>query len=286
MGHSDESICETHIVNRACRERFLPLEHPGCAPLGKAHVSLAGVSSLQKCYRIARIKPRYHVVVYTVGGEGTLRTAGMTASVTTGSLLVLPAETTYEYSLASSAWNMVWFHLGRRRMWSGIASSAPWFAETSSGHVVFNACEALLSESRSVASRSANIVELQASLIREYLLRDLCAPASSEFLRHEEPLRLLWRKVEESLDERWSVEKLAREVHLAPGYFHRVVAELNGTTPMRMVAELRMQHAQSLIRYSNLTLAEVASKVGYNDQFAFSVAFRRWAGKPPSTFRE
>src|SRR5690606_38556259 len=46
MVDSGNKLCETHIVDAACQESFLPMQHPGCSPLRSAGISLGGISRL------------------------------------------------------------------------------------------------------------------------------------------------------------------------------------------------------------------------------------------------
>ena len=54
---------------------------------------------------------------------------------------------------------------------------------------------------------------------------------------------------------------------------------------MRYLTRWRMQLAKSLLKQSHVRLAEVASRVGYDSEAAFSRAFRRHVGFPPATWR-
>lgn len=46
-----------------------------------------------------------------------------------------------------------------------------------------------------------------------------------------------------------------------------------------------MGRAAMLLRHTDLTVARVAEAVGYSDEFAFSVAFKRATGQPPGRIR-
>jgi AraC-like DNA-binding protein len=47
-----------------------------------------------------------------------------------------------------------------------------------------------------------------------------------------------------------------------------------------------MQYASGVLAETHLTIAAVGHAVGYENEFAFSNAFKRWSrGTPPSTYR-
>jgi AraC-like DNA-binding protein len=54
---------------------------------------------------------------------------------------------------------------------------------------------------------------------------------------------------------------------------------------MRYLAGWRIQLAKRLLKETNLRLAEIAERVGYESEAAFNRAFKRHAGWPPATWR-
>jgi AraC-like DNA-binding protein len=84
----------------------------------------------------------------------------------------------------------------------------------------------------------------------------------------------------------WSVDELARHAGVSRSAFAERFTTLIRRTPMRYLAEWRMQIAQSLLRDVRLSVAQVASRVGYESEFAFNRAFKRHAGRPPAAWRK
>ncbi|HEY3450576.1 MAG TPA: AraC family transcriptional regulator [Myxococcales bacterium] len=103
-------------------------------------------------------------------------------------------------------------------------------------------------------------------------LRD--APVSQALSRmHAEPTR------------DWTVESLAREAGMSRAAFARRFAQALGEPPLTYLARWRMGLAARLLVESDASIAEVASRVGYDSEFAFSRAFKRLRGQAPSAFR-
>jgi len=84
---------------------------------------------------------------------------------------------------------------------------------------------------------------------------------------------------------RWTVERLARAVGLSRAAFARRFVAVSGRSPLRYLTHLRMALAASLLENDDASLAEVALRVGYASEFAFSRAFKRQHGVAPSLFR-
>jgi len=60
---------------------------------------------------------------------------------------------------------------------------------------------------------------------------------------------------------------------------------LVGDTPLAYLTNWRMLNAKEILRSSNLPLMEVAERVGYTSEAAFSRAFKRENAQSPSAYR-
>jgi AraC-like DNA-binding protein len=67
--------------------------------------------------------------------------------------------------------------------------------------------------------------------------------------------------------------------------FYRQVARYQGLRPMEMVARLRMQRVEEMLRNTDYTLERIAPLVGYKTAFALSRAFKRRIGCCPREYR-
>jgi AraC-like DNA-binding protein len=59
-----------------------------------------------------------------------------------------------------------------------------------------------------------------------------------------------------------------------------------GVPPMQYLASWRMQLAANELRISNDSVATIANRVGYESEAAFSRAFTKSMGEPPSSWRK
>lgn len=84
----------------------------------------------------------------------------------------------------------------------------------------------------------------------------------------------------------WTVHELARAVGASRSALADRFVALTGETPMRYLAGWRVQVAQQLLRENQLSMGEVAAKVGYESEAAFNRAFKRYVGTPPATWRK
>lgn len=84
----------------------------------------------------------------------------------------------------------------------------------------------------------------------------------------------------------WTVQTLAERVAMSRSAFSARFSELVGESPMTYVTKWRMYVATDLLREQKQSIAQVASQTGYRSEAAFSRAFKRVMGYPPSTARK
>lgn len=101
--------------------------------------------------------------------------------------------------------------------------------------------------------------------------------------------RAITRAIElmkEKLEQPLRIAALARAVGVSRAAFARRFVQATGFSPLRFLHTLRLERAAQLLAETDLSLATIAEQVGYSSEFAFSRAFKRHRGLPPSIFRK
>lgn len=83
----------------------------------------------------------------------------------------------------------------------------------------------------------------------------------------------------------WTLELLAKESGTSRSVLAQRFQELVGSAPMQYLTQWRMMLAANMLRDGNSSLTLIAERVGYQTDAAFSRAFRREYGLPPSAWR-
>jgi AraC-like DNA-binding protein len=83
----------------------------------------------------------------------------------------------------------------------------------------------------------------------------------------------------------WTIEELARDAGLSRSVLAERFADLVGLPPMHYLAKWRMQIASELLSGGTTNIATVAAEAGYGSEAAFSRAFKKMVGVPPSAWR-
>ena len=79
---------------------------------------------------------------------------------------------------------------------------------------------------------------------------------------------------------------LSRDMCVSAPYLSRIFHDRVGVSPSRFLTDLRMQTARKLLSDTDLSVREIAEKVGYADPFHFSKTFRSAVGVNPTQYRE
>jgi transcriptional regulator GlxA family with amidase domain len=91
--------------------------------------------------------------------------------------------------------------------------------------------------------------------------------------------------IHEKPEDDWTVESLASKVGMSRSAFAARFAQLVEEPPLTYLTRWRMQKASRLLETSHAGVAEVAKRVGYDAEAAFSKAFKRWIGVAPGAYR-
>lgn len=118
-------------------------------------------------------------------------------------------------------------------------------------------------------------------------LRSSTEPAASPGLLRglaDDRLAAAIRRMHESPAHPWTVAQLAREAALSRSSFFDRFRSAVGVAPMEYLLAWRMALAKRLLREKQVSMAEVAERVGYSSASTFSVAFARVVGLPPTRY--
>jgi len=83
----------------------------------------------------------------------------------------------------------------------------------------------------------------------------------------------------------WTVGELAGKVAMSRSAFSARFRELAGESPLRYITRTRLAHAAELLRSTDASLAQIATRAGYGTEFSFSKAFKRSFGVAPGSYR-
>ena len=78
---------------------------------------------------------------------------------------------------------------------------------------------------------------------------------------------------------------MAKFMGMGQSSFAHKCTKLLGGSPTKEFIKYKMKHAKTMLRHSSVSIKEISSYLGYNNQYQFSRAFKTVFGKPPSDYR-
>lgn len=91
--------------------------------------------------------------------------------------------------------------------------------------------------------------------------------------------------IHRSPEKAWTVGSLAAAVFMSRSSFAERFTRRVGHPPLAYLARWRMYRAAHMLRSGSARMGEVAERLGYHSEAAFSTAFKRWSGVAPGAYR-
>lgn len=88
------------------------------------------------------------------------------------------------------------------------------------------------------------------------------------------------------LAEDFSVEQYAASVNLSSSRFSHLFTKTVGISPHQYLTRLRLEWAQTYLRDSTMSIAEISDTIGFSDPLYFSRLFSKTYGLSPKAYRD
>ena len=271
-------------IGPKCFERFI--DSSDTPEISDLEIELAGCSNLSGNYTVGRVSPPNHTLFYSIHGQGKFRVPSGEMQLDEGQLIILPAGQSFEVTIVSEQWDIIWVNLADSERWKSFSKSEAAVLDNAKLEGLHHAMELLYLE-RDVDSREAAM-----QLVSRYLYRIIDAPLSDVHTHDEKErrqvsrLHSLFSAVEKQLQFNWDMESLSEKAHYSAPHLHRLCLQVFGRSPKQHVIYLRMTRAKSLLQSTQWPVSYIASYVGYANVFTFSKRFKKSTGLPPSAYRE
>ena len=102
----------------------------------------------------------------------------------------------------------------------------------------------------------------------------------------DEPFRYSWLIRDQllHLTPMPGLESLSEHLHIEPRTLQRRLKK-EGTRFSTLLQDVRLKRAFDRLLYTNMTVEQIATELGFNEAVAFSHAFKQWTGQSPRQWR-
>ncbi|HSH96394.1 MAG TPA: AraC family transcriptional regulator [Roseimicrobium sp.] len=260
------------------RSRRWVLEAGDCRELAVHRIARLGIDEVVTPYRRVRLKPAGSFILAVLEGQGRVFLDGRWQTVRAGTVCMAPPRILNAfYPAPGQRWRFCWVRYdeppGMRPLVTAASPVKIRCDTVALGRIV----EGLRSEWE--GNHSAPLIHHWLELLQGHARR-LAQP-----WRMNDRLWKLWEDVSVDLSAAWTLELLAKRLHVSKEHLRRLCLRELGRSPMQQLTCLRMQRAQELLLDSPDKLEVIATVLGYDGGLAFSRAFKRWVGCSPSEYR-
>lgn len=231
------------------------------------------------------------VLLHTVGGRGRLRpaTSREWLELPSRSIVAYRPHVPQEYAAAPSpgSWDVQWAHLQPRTDWLPLlewAPCAPGIGRLDLSPVIAERVEVAMT--RAIAHHRTGLGQARAltlNAVEEALL--WAGSERSRSGRTDAAVLAVLEHVGAHIAEPHTLDSLAAVAGVSPSQLGRTLKAATGMSVMAAVERVRMDAARELLDHTDLTAAQVATRVGYPDPLYFSRRFRRDSRLSPRAWR-
>lgn len=231
------------------------------------------------------------LMIYTLAGRGRFGFGGNEIIVERGDAVLIAPGTPHDYGVEPwlQRWELLWSHFVPRAHW------LEWlhWPSISRGLMKLNIPRPQrprlvrsFRKAHELASRSIRHRQTFAmnTLEEMLLICDECNPRSMQSSfdsRVRDAMDFIYARLADSV----TLGDIAEASGLSVSRLSTLVKAHLGVSPMQYLEAQRVDRAKSLLTLTNLSVKEIAQRVGFSSPFYFSHRFKAATGKSPRAFR-
>ena len=258
------------------------------------YLEMAGISYCDGTYRMKRQDSAETVVEYIVEGRGYLNVNGENYAATTGDVYILRKNTTHTYwSDAKSPWVKIFFNI-RGSLAEKILDE---YQLGEPGRVVLEAdglerdfrdmLEDLQDSTVGQTERfDRAVLKFLEIIIKLTNMQRAAGTRKDNLMSVEKEMNTLIEYITMNPRRIVSNQELADVIFRSKDYVIKRFFANFGVTPYDYQIQQKMFSARNMLANMNLSVKEIASALGYDDQHYFSYMFKKRCGMSPTQYRK
>ncbi len=129
-----------------------------------------------------------------------------------------------------------------------------------------------------------------AEVLASHIIKEFTLPEPIDNLKNGKLAPVKLRRatgfINERLAEGITLTDIAEAVEMSPFHFARMFKHTTGFTPLQYVMEQKIEYSKRLLGQPEMSLADIAYKLGFASQSHFTMHFRKLTGTTPKHFRD
>ncbi|MBO5883853.1 MAG: helix-turn-helix transcriptional regulator [Clostridia bacterium] len=221
-----------------------------------------------------------------VSGVLSVSCYGDTVSISAGDVIIIPPNTPYKYTNASSEhMSYLWVHFTGSHAEKVLeAYGFKYFPEVFTTSDV-NSLSLKFKTIFDAYSKKDGFRDAELSALFDLLLISITRSCASPESLSNELVRSV-RIIKTSYNTDIKIPDLAKAEHLSVSRYNFLFKKQFGISPTKYILRLRMNCARDLLDSTDLSVKQIGLVSGYNDSHFFSKTFKSFTGMSPSEYRE
>lgn len=226
-----------------------------------------------------------------IRGAGFLEYNSQTHSLKTGDCVFIDCQKPYAQYTSEDLWTLKWVHFYGSNM-NGIyekyieRGGSPCFHSQNQDTYLNLLDELYEIADSSVFIRDMKIYEKLTSLLTVLMEENWNPGISKRTSAHKRDLQDIKDYIDRNYAEKITLDHLAEQFFINKFYLTRIFKEQFGISVTSYMLQVRITHAKQLLRFTHMSISEIALECGMNDANYFSRMFRKIEGTSPGDFRK
>lgn len=238
-----------------------------------------------------REKMDSYLIIYVLSGEGFFTYRNKQVKVYPGACFYINCQQPYTHeALESNPWELIWVHF------NGKPANQFYEYFTQRCENIFypenpiNTMDTLREIFQNTQAKPL-YYELRNHLLITTLLTELitCQKQRKKSFQHittDQKLGEIQSYLEKNYMQPCSLEKLSKQFYMSKYYLSREFKQRYGEGISSYLTKLRITRAKELLRFSDMSISEIASSCGVNDSNHFLKTFKKVEGVTPTEYRK
>lgn len=238
-------------------------------------------------YRVKRDKFDSYLLMYVVAGEGLITINNRAQTIKANDIILINCYKPHIYETSSSM-ETLWMHFD-----GNVSNDYFNLINERSGNVINSRNSTLVQDyllsmiddfrkNRMIneAILSCTIQRMLAELLILSAENTLGNSTNSNYI--DESIAFIRNNYKNKI----SLEDISANVCMSPYHVSRIFKRETGYSPYEYVSILRLNHAKTLLKTTDLSIKEIAFECGFNSETNFIIAFKNHTSLTPGEFRK
>lgn len=256
-------------------------------------IDFCGYEDLEPSYSYGPSVRNNYVLHYISNGTGTFYYNHENYSLETGDLFLLkPNEMTYYVANNNDPWSYYWIGISGTKLeelfsLSKINETAILkYSQSKKTKNIGNLIKEIVLQTEN------NLTQLDYIKAYSYLYSIMyeLGKAYPNPLRENKIKHDYFSQIKNYIDQNYhntiDIQSIADQLNINRSYLSVLFKKHMNISPKKYMIQVRMKRASQLLHATKMTINEIAFSVGYNDQVAFSKAFKNYFLLTPSQYRK